>query len=787
MPRKADSNEQLIMHRETQQRNRRTTLDADSFEAQKNLAAQDTLSSSSLDDDVNSGKSSTPTSDPSHWFEQFNTNPSRTPAQFTDNESPYFVHSCASNEDEKSHPNVYLSGQPNGSKSSDDEYRSVIDDLTIQNKKLKEKIRQYRKKSSNFLEKDKLFEVRIHSLPPEKRRELEAALQTFASSLHASSSCDPISATQSSQLFSVDDPATISPHIKSSATSHKFSLLPSSFNISTLPSDNSSGFPANMFARKMTTPVYPEPPVDTEIRAKSKISNARTLAKTHADKQKKKLVVKRLERLFTGKAVPVPEYEEPISPHDEAFLAPQGLEQTKRLSRAPTREACMNTRVEDEVFLTSHQNKNSKITTPDSSHSDQTISENSSNEQRATHIFDLDPDRAQIPSENVEYIRHLGFENVFLSDIEAANSTEKTKGPWIYLNLLINMAQLHIINVTPDFVRSAVADVSEKFEVSSDGQMLRWRGGFDPTNLSSDTAGSSEHESDTTGSWKQNNQMSRPKQYNPVRVRSASSENISNPMSNSKSNKFQYQPLFRHQSSSRSSSESNDSLESEEVVENVNFNNSHSRQSWQRLVGKPKSEGLIVFYNEAEFCTDLSGESLTIVTPSEAAISEGSCIDETYTSKIHPRTESGSCLSYRPFKSTPEDVMSIDSEENTGQELDLSDGITKDLEIIFDSSLPTDHQLASSSMLNESFGASLPSKDRFEVQVVTRRSTITPRQMDSTAHLGFSSTDRSIEQVILERLSSLSTGLSPCSSRNESSKILPVQADILSVRYKSLT
>jgi hypothetical protein len=49
----------------------------------------------------------------------------------------------------------------------------VIDDLTIQNRKLKERLRKYEAKYSAHLEKDKLFEVTIHGLPAKKKRELE--------------------------------------------------------------------------------------------------------------------------------------------------------------------------------------------------------------------------------------------------------------------------------------------------------------------------------------------------------------------------------------------------------------------------------------------------------------------------------------------------------------------------------------------------------------------------------------------------------------------------------------
>src|SRR2546430_14988813 len=69
---------------------------------------------------------------------------------------------------------------------SSDDFRSVIDDLTIENRKLKERLRKYEKLHSAHLQREKLFEVRVHGLPPKKKRELEETLRKFASSLDSS-------------------------------------------------------------------------------------------------------------------------------------------------------------------------------------------------------------------------------------------------------------------------------------------------------------------------------------------------------------------------------------------------------------------------------------------------------------------------------------------------------------------------------------------------------------------------------------------------------------------------
>jgi len=69
---------------------------------------------------------------------------------------------------------------------------------------------------------------------------------------------------------------------------------------------------------------------------------------------------------------------------------------------------------------------------------------------------------------------------------------------WVYLNLLCSLAQLHMINVTPDFVRSAVSGISTKFQLSPDGRKIRWRGGTEGTRFSSDSSGYNSQKSPST-------------------------------------------------------------------------------------------------------------------------------------------------------------------------------------------------------------------------------------------------------------------------------------------------
>ncbi|KAK2666926.1 Frequency clock protein, partial [Fusarium oxysporum f. sp. vasinfectum] len=116
--------------------------------------------------------------------------------------------------------------------------------------------------------------------------------------------------------------------------------------------------------------------------------------------------------------------------------------------------------------------------------------------QRPTRPCDLDPDRAQIPSENMNYIRHLDLlPPDLLPGQQSIQDVHLDAEGWVSLNLLYNLAQLHLINVTPDLVRSAVLEISTKLQLSPDGHKIRWRGGSKDTKFSSHSSGYDSQES----------------------------------------------------------------------------------------------------------------------------------------------------------------------------------------------------------------------------------------------------------------------------------------------------
>ncbi|OKL64447.1 hypothetical protein UA08_00629 [Talaromyces atroroseus] len=74
----------------------------------------------------------------------------------------------------------------NDSQRENEELRSIIDDLTLDIKRLKRKIRRYKEKDPPQLRGDKLFDVRTYGLSSRRKRHLEKILQRFADDISVS-------------------------------------------------------------------------------------------------------------------------------------------------------------------------------------------------------------------------------------------------------------------------------------------------------------------------------------------------------------------------------------------------------------------------------------------------------------------------------------------------------------------------------------------------------------------------------------------------------------------------
>ncbi|KAH7322803.1 frequency clock protein [Stachybotrys elegans] len=653
-------------------------------------------------------------SDPKRWFDQSNENPKATVDRPNmDVDPPFFQkESDSSNEDK---PYLYLPpavpAKLTAQSSSADDYRSVIDDLTVEIQKLKEELKRYKQKGPDMLKKEKLFEIKIHGLPKRKKRELEATLREFAAGLKQSPD------TSSSQRKKTSKHATRDHMYSGSGSKH----ASSSSGSNTRPMDSayaSMSTGANSSGTSLGRPSISSRAKSSELKVENYLRDIpeglypRSIALTERDK--KKMVVRRLEQLFTGKlggrsarqmaANSSPKVSTTLAPiigddeddqartmvHHPAGLAglgagaaPGGTSSGSGNAVAGPTEPSREARILPPEHQLGHGGKKSRSREDGStsnSNGNRTESGGNGNssgsgtntsptggplpEQRPTRPKDLDPNRVQVPSENMDYIRHLGLVPPELL-ADAHRSTQDVHPDadgWVYLNLLCNLAQLHMINVTPDFVRSAVADWSTKFQLSPDGRKIRWRGGTDGTKFSSDSSGdNSQRSPDTDDTDGSNKDDARKRQKTG---RSTGDEFRSGTGSSSKDvskfgpaipvseESFHYKPLFVRNNSAGGQTSIDDTLSSfgpvESNAEDSRWGQSGSGTSNRR---KRRRDGAIIYYSGAPFCTDLSGDPGD-VSPATYMLSSGQDQQGSPTQFARPqpsRPSSGSFTSSKPL------------------------------------------------------------------------------------------------------------------------------------------
>lgn len=379
-----------------------------------------------------------------------------------------------------------LFGIQNRDDSENDDLRGVIDDLTIENKRLKLILRSQRGRPSPTTDsQDKLFEVRMHGLPPEKKRELEMLLKNFASSVTSS--------TMSLSSSSVTVGSGV-PNSDPSSSGNRSTLIKNPNTDSGYGSHSNSG-QASIAQSNSGNNVVGMSKGSKDRAIKNYLHDIpETLlprtAPLMTERAKMALIVQRLEQLFTGRNAVPGEHSQPL----------QQQEISQSAARADRFEDAQNNRVrKDEGSREAHMLPlDSKVNLdsldrqepsppekagflkPRQGGPDDTVTVSptrpGSPEQRPTRPLDLDIHRAQVAAENIEYLRHLGLSSPRFDRVQ-----EPLENSWIYLNLLISMAQLHTLNVTPNLIRKAIRKFSTKFELSKDGHRVRWTGGPEGT------------------------------------------------------------------------------------------------------------------------------------------------------------------------------------------------------------------------------------------------------------------------------------------------------------------
>ena len=578
-------------------------------------------------------------------------------------------------------PTRSLLAQMEANESNSEDFRGVIDDLTIQNKRLKKKLKKYERLHCSHLQEEKLFEVRIHGLAAHRKRELEGILRSFASSSEES----PETSVFNVGNFNASVPVSVAHKPCSSSTSCSKGSRPIDSAYASMSGqagcsqkqlqDHSHNFrQAQIHSKQQTVKSYLDDIPETLVPKTSLAMSERA---------KSRLVVRRLEQIFTGRRAaprlsqshqqqevsqsaaqadrirreargrnhpPTREgvREARILPNDaelevdslsEANLAAQQSQQTIQSRKCnSTREprillgpADSQIDSSSETNLTGQQSRQS-TDEEDSRSRGPRFSRAATPDQRPTRPMDLDLHRAQVPSDNIEYIRHLGLASP-TSPLDVESGSDDG---WVFFNLLISLAQLHTLNVTPEFIRIAVANISSKLELSPDGTKVRWQGGTDGTKMSSDS-----DESDDTGNWKSTDtsvSISKQEPFTDLPSKAVLGKyqepNSALPFTTvglpatlevgakrrpvyleqpDDVDKFHYKPLFFHGTTSEdedASARATNSVSSFDPMETSLTSGSHGiHESEAKLRKQNRENGPIIFYSKARFCTDLSGDS----------------------------------------------------------------------------------------------------------------------------------------------------------------------------------
>lgn len=507
------------------------------------------------------------------------------------------------------------------SRDENNDYRSVIDDLTIRNKQLRKKL-QCLEQEQQQAESEKLFEVRVHGLSSSKKFELEGLLKGFVRNLDqpvTGVACSPVA-----EPSHLQGPSIIA-EPSSSHTSTKFadsgygSLATSNHGFSQQASKKNfgrnrthSGIEASTARNRSIQSYLHDIPEGLLPRQSPAIMT---------EEARKRMTVARLEQLFQGSGASAEGHQQPIQQQEVSQTAARDDRSAieargQRAMQEGKREACIMSADDEEAIETlAAKVQNDKSTSRDAQSvqpNSEKLSEYQQTEQRPTRPLDLDPHRAQDPRENVEYLRHLGFQ---LGESNAKKASEKDQG-WLYLNLVFNMAQLHTLNVTMSLVKDAITDYSSRFELSPDGRKIRWRSEPVPKLLKSSSASDSPNISQRSSSGHGR------KRARPTGLDASSSLESSGPSTSKKrvlggSGKLS---MLQPYTSQPETSELIDSeMYDDQSVPPINGADdplSHQSLAWTNsgsLVSQSGSSqrpdyGTLVFYKSRKFFTDISSD-----------------------------------------------------------------------------------------------------------------------------------------------------------------------------------
>ncbi|KAL8965790.1 MAG: hypothetical protein Q9183_003685, partial [Haloplaca sp. 2 TL-2023] len=333
-------------------------------------------------------------------------------------------------------------------------FRDIIDDLTVQNKKLKRQLKRYERDRSLGMAHNGCFELKVQHLSPDKKQELEAILRKFASTIppvpHASEDEAMSSKTRpKQQSFDPTRKPSPSPSLYTKGLDSAYAS-----NSATGMTNKTTSVPngrANTSSRKggwLPTSASEKQP---------------KLAREISDCSKQREIVQRLEQLFQNGFA----HDEPSPTNRIVSAPPQSIDQNDRLA-SRVREASAAQVDENTPSTTVNSNQLDFQYTQQDQQEPVPLPQDSQSNQDPGRQYDHGSDVADPNSQS-----HAGHQLAAASPV--SSSSPDSGYEWVYLNLLGNMAQLHLFNVTPEFVRAAIHEVSDRLVLSDDGRKVRWR------------------------------------------------------------------------------------------------------------------------------------------------------------------------------------------------------------------------------------------------------------------------------------------------------------------------
>ncbi|KAI9798562.1 MAG: hypothetical protein M1833_004699 [Piccolia ochrophora] len=602
------------------------------------------------------------------WFEDSNNNvQTSVNSSFIDSDPPFYIEPPASPDDQYSvcavpsernlpstSENIWVGGTLNKQtfdhgESDIDDFRSVIDDLTVENKRLRRRLIRYERLRLAELRNERVCEITVHGLAVEKKRELEDFIQRLTSDPGNEPVSQGPSRAPQTRSIQTDNPRRLSvPHKRpadSAYASNSVSGLTAAIDgkEKRSPSD-SNDEQVESYLHDIPPGLFPRG------------------AMMMTEEAKQYLVVDRLQHLFIGRASRGEEHSHPLQQQEVSDSAAQadrsareatgqivGVEGARESRIVPANTDTAARLFDLNLFNTSQSKHGLNDGQPPVNFASAECLQDRhpSPDQRPARPLDLDPDRAQNADEALDYLRHLGLP----SPAETIAPGKAQNVEWFYLNLLMNLAQLHTINVTPDFVREAIKKVGQKFELSKDGRKVRWNGGSEKTRPSSEGLADPDdvvwaheyhafdkletnHPSRKIGAGHNANWSLRHRDDSSNAALSATSRGIigavycERKMSNVSfgrniaGDKFQYKPVllpkayandgfsnFSHHHSSSPTATSPGKLTKLDATSWSCARDSTLTTSLPSQCRQAK-DGPIIFYRHAEFFTDLSGDQL---------------------------------------------------------------------------------------------------------------------------------------------------------------------------------